>query len=140
MNKGLGIFAAVAATALLVPYKIEIDSENKTKRFKSVLLDLKIKSDVDENGEKTSECEIGFGGLPTKEDFTVVKNGLSDVAEKGTQAAKAAASKVVETAKDVSGKVKETAENVKEKLSLDIEGLSSENLGDFCTDEEEQLF
>lgn len=139
MKKGLGIFAAAAA-ALLVPYKIEVDSENGTKRFKSVLLDLKIKSTVDENGDKTSECEIGFGGLPTKEDFSVVKSGISDVAEKSAQAAKTMATKVKETAKDVSDKVKETAGNVKDKLSLDIDGLASEDIGDFCTDEEEQLF
>ena len=49
--KLLGALLAVCAAAAVIPYKVEIDKENKT--FKAKSLTYELSGETDENGEKS---------------------------------------------------------------------------------------
>lgn len=96
MKKGFGILAGLAVAALLTPYDVQIDKENKSYKFKSLLLTVAVKQEKNEEGKTDTECDISFSGVPTKDDMTTLKNNVSHIAGEGAKLAKTTADKVRE--------------------------------------------
>ena len=141
MGKGFGLFAAVAAAVLLTPYKVEIDKENNTYNFRSLLLNVNVKNEKDEATDETTHLvNVKLAGKPTKEDIETLKTNVSNVAAEGVKKAKEAAEK----AKDFAVKAKEKFTGAEADGTDDEDGTAEDaetaDAGDFCTDEEAAKF
>ena len=137
MGKGFGILAAVAAAVLLTPYNVEIDKENNTYKVRSLLLNVSVKNEQDEEtSETTSHFDVKLAGKPTKEDFETLKTNVSNVASEGVKKAK----ETVEKAKDFANKAKEKFTGADAGSEEAEAGEETADAGDFCTDEEAAQF
>ncbi|MBQ9510974.1 MAG: hypothetical protein IJR55_04715 [Clostridia bacterium] len=159
MGKGFGFLAAVAAAVLLTPYNVEIDKENNTYKFRSLLLNVNVKKEKDEEtNETTHNVEVKLAGKPTKEDFETLKTNVANVANEGVKKAK----ETVEKAKDFANKAKEKfteaaeegeeecccggdeecccGEETAEQAETAETTEKTEDVGDFCTEEEAAQF
>lgn len=103
MGRGFGLLAGIAAAALLVPFKVDVNKETGEWESRSLLLKIKVKSGAAEGGDAKKDYSVEFADAPTKEDFETIKKNVSDVAGKGVKFAKETVEKVKEKFKSQTG-------------------------------------
>ena len=104
--KLFGALLAVCAAAAVIPYKVEIDKENKT--FKAKSLTYELSSQTDENGEKnvnicffpeakkSCECECEDFCEACEDVCEDICDACEDIAEEVTEAVEEIAEEVTE--------------------------------------------
>lgn len=75
MKKSFGTF--LAAAALLTPYTAKKDEETGEYEIRSLLLKVRTKSTVDEDGAKHFDYKLSLAGFPTKDDVETIRQNVA---------------------------------------------------------------
>ena len=77
MKKGFGLGWILLGAALLTPYATEKNEETGECEARSLLLKVKTKNTVEEDGSKHFDYKLNFAGIPTAEDLEIIRNNVS---------------------------------------------------------------
>ena len=124
--KLLGALLAVCAAAAVIPYKVEIDKENKT--FKAKSLTYELSGETDENGEKSinvcffpeakrsCDCEDFCEAC---EDFCEACEDFCEACEDACEACEDACEDFCETCEDIAEDAEEALEEAVQEITED---------------------
>lgn len=77
MKKGFGFGWLLLGAALLTPYTAKKDEETGECEARSLLLKVKTKKTVDDDGSKHFDYKLDFAGIPTAEDIEIIRSNIS---------------------------------------------------------------
>ncbi len=97
MKKGFGL---LVAAALLTPYAAEKNEETGEYEIRSLLLKVKTKNTVDEDGAKHFDYKLSLAGLPTKEDVETIRQNIAGGIAKASAGISKCAKRVSDAFKD----------------------------------------
>lgn len=78
MKKGFGFGWLLLGAALLTPYTAKKDEETGECEARSLLLKVKTKKTVDDDGSKHFDYKLDFAGIPTAEDIEIIRSNISN--------------------------------------------------------------